>query len=288
MNVTLSLLVALLWLLPGVVALIFWNQMGRQFGVRRPDQPLTAINGIALALGVSLAAHVFGVAITELLARIANELGWASAGSPYRTMAQLMTRPTAGPNAHPIDVSSMGVVLEFIGVLAVLCALVGFIFTSRGLTLAFDGLDVHGLGWAYQHVTQPKSHGYAPVAFVLTTAFEEKRGLGYAGGIADIRLDDTGEVKAIALSEPERFVYNLGTSGTNQSPINQIQTWFTGKSMPPPEKPSFEVIERAQLGGAIHLPADVIRNILVLNFLTSELEAEAAAAPDPEGQANSS
>lgn len=283
MSITLSLLVALLWLLPGVVALILWNQIGRRQGVRHPDQPLTAINGLALALMVSVAAHLVGAAATELLARIAVETGLPSPGTPYRSMAELMTRPTTGANAKAIDVAGMGQVVEFMGVLAVLSLLVGFVFASPGLPLAFDGVDVHGQGWAYQHIVQPKNHGYAPIAFVLTTTFEDGRGLGYAGGIADIRLADTGEIKAVALSEPDRFVYSFRKENAKTSMPGLLPGWLRPASRQvaadQEDLAGFKVEERHPVGGVIHLPAEAIRNILVLNFTKDELEE--IGGPEP-------
>ncbi|HEX7853379.1 MAG TPA: hypothetical protein VF503_06750 [Sphingobium sp.] len=277
MSITLTLLAALFWLLPGVVALIFWNQIGRQHGVRRPDQPLTALNGLALAMIVSMTAHAFGLGLTELYAQVAAEQSWPSPGTPYRVMAELMTRPTTGNNARSLDVSEMGGVLEFAGILVLLCLLVAFLFTSQGLGLAFDSIDVHGQGWAFQHIIQPKSHGYAPVAFVLTTTFEEGRGLGYAGGIADIRLDETGEIRALALSEPERFVYSFG-----KAEEAKVRPGFLARLLSAPANAGdlpegFHVVERDTVGGIIHLPKEAVRNILVLNFSKAELEQVVAS-----------
>ncbi|MFC6627892.1 hypothetical protein [Sphingomonas yabuuchiae] len=88
-----------------------------------------------------------------------------------------------------------------------------------------DGLDSHTQGWAFQHIIDPTNHGYFQLAYVLTDAVEDGRGLGYAGGIADIRLSDDGEIKALTLSEPNRFIYMIGGKPKEKGHLSLPRSW---------------------------------------------------------------
>lgn len=281
MNLTLSLIFGMLWLAPGILALILWNQRGRRQGVRQPEQHLTALNGIALALGVSLAVHLVGALLADLVTEALRELGHGTLVSPYRTMAILLTRPISGTGARAIEPEQMSGVLEFGGVLVWLSALVWMLGRSPGLSLMLSGRDSHGLGWAFQHIVAPAEHGYVQVAHVLTTTIENGKGLGYAGGIVDIRLSDTGQVKAITLSPTERFVYALGSQADRPAPDERVDT-VSAAAAPLPALAGFAIEESKVYGAAVHLGEGAIANILVINYDEAEL---AAFAQEQEAQA---
>ncbi|MBB4087505.1 hypothetical protein [Sphingomonas carotinifaciens] len=276
MSLTFSLLTALLWLLPGITGLIFWNNLGRRHGVRRPDQPLTALNSLALAGGISLAAHLIGAIACDGLIAVLAEQGHAGLVSPYRVVAGLMVRPTSGPNARELGPGEPLGLIEFALILIFLSYLVAVMIRHKGLALKLDGLDSHTQGWAFQHIIDPTNHGYFQLAYVLTDAVEDGRGLGYAGGIADIRLSDDGEIKALTLSEPNRFIYTIGGKPKDKSHISLPRSWG---SMMRREDTSgsaaagLMVEEAKPVGGAIYLPAARIRNLLVLNYPEQALTA---------------
>ena len=289
MSLTFSLLTALLWLLPGITGLIFWNNLGRRHGVRRPDQPLTALNSLALAGGISLAAHLFGAIVCDGIVAILSGPERPGLVSPYRVVAGLMIRPTSGPNARDLGPGEPLGLIEFAFILIFLSYLVAVMIRHRGLALVLDGLDSYTQGWAFQHIIDPTNHGYFQLAYVLTDAVEDGRGLGYAGGIADIRLSDDGEIKALTLSEPNRFIYMIGGKPKEKGHLSLPRSW--GSMMRRDDAGASVaaglVVEEAKpVGGAIYLPAARIRNMLVLNYseqaLTSVLpDADPAPAPPP-------
>ncbi len=281
MSLTFSLLTALLWLLPGITGLIFWNNLGRRHGVRRPDQPLTALNSLALAGGISLTAHLFGAIACDGLVAILSGSDRPGLISPYRVVAGLMIRPTSGPNARELSASEPLGLIEFAFVLIFLSYLVAVMIRHKGLSLVLDGLDSHTQGWAFQHIIDPTNHGYIQLAYVLTDAVEDGRGLGYAGGIADIRLSDDGEIKALTLSEPNRFVYMIGGKPKEKghfSLLSSLGSMMRGDDAGTSVEAGLVVEEAKPVGGAIYLPAAHIRNMLVLNYSEQALNA---VTPDP-------
>lgn len=280
MNLTLSLIFGMLWLTPGILALILWNQRGRRHGVRQPEQHLAALNGIALALGVSLAVHLAGSLLAELIVGALHEFGHKEIVSPYRTMAALLTRPVSGNNAREIAATEVADVPEFGAVLLTLSGFVWMMGRHRGLSLMLSGRDTHGLGWAFQHIIAPAEHGYVQVAHVLTSSIENGKGLGYSGGIVDIRLSDTGQVKAITLSPTERFVYTLGPKAEGSAPHSIGKTDDDAVS-PVEAMEGFTIAEGKEYGGAVYLGEDQIANILVINYKEAELHA---FADEMEGQ----
>lgn len=288
MSLTFSFLAALLWLLPGITGLIFWNSLGRRHGVRRPDQPLTALNSLALAGGISLGVHLIGAIVCDGIAEALRTHGFTDAVSPYRVVASLMVRPVSGPNARGLDETEPAGLVAFALVLVYLSYLVAAMIRHRGLALVLDGLDSHDQGWAFQHIIDPVNHGYFQLAYVLTDAVEDGRGLGYAGGIADIRIADDGEIKALTLSEPNRFIYTIGKQPAAKGHLTLPRSWrsMMHRGDPAPGEGAGLVVEEAKpVGGAIYLPAKSIRNVLVLNFPEAKLAAVAGrpTAPDAAG-----
>lgn len=64
---------------------------------------------------------------------------------------------------------------------------------------------------------------------VILTLHAERRGRTRARirrGITDIRLADTGEIKSVALSEPDRFVYRFRKDNSKASMLDMLPVWF--------------------------------------------------------------
>lgn len=68
---------------------------------------------------------------------------------------------------------------------------------------------------------------------VILTLHAERRGrtrVGIRRGITDIRLADTGEIKSVALSEPNRFIYRFRKENSKASMLDMLPVWFRSAS----------------------------------------------------------
>lgn len=116
---------------------------------------------------------------------------------------------------------------------------------------------------------------------------EDGRGLGYAGGIADIRLSDDGEIKALTLSEPNRFIYMIGGKPKEKghfSLMGSLGSMLRGDDAGTSVGAGLVMEEAKPVGGAIYLPAAHIRNMLVLNYSEQALTVvtqDPAPTPKP-------
>jgi hypothetical protein len=138
------------------------------------------------------------------------------------------------------------------------CILAWRLVSSTGLDLVLESVDIRSQGWVFQHVVRPQRHGYTPIAYVLTSATHDEYGIGYEGTIADIRQGENGELKSIALAEPERFIFEIITRGKNGRRLPKLKTY-----------------EREWVGEMVSIDGTMIQNIVVNNVskaLIAELE----------------
>lgn len=269
MNLSLAIIAGFAVLLPGLAALAFWNIRTSGTPVRRPELPLTSTTALFMVLMVSLAMHALGLSITSLLWSAATELGdhvprafrrplWPE---PYAAALGLLGHP-AGPALTIPGLS------EMLAVIALETALAIAFVSSPGLDLLLDGIDVSGQGWTYRAVVRPVQHGYTPFAYVLTNPTQGTLGLGYQGVIADLRQGPDGELKFIALAEPESFSYELH----GPAAVDHTGGLHNG--------------ERRQLGGVLVIEGPAIRNILVHAVDASILDdVDDTPEPEPEPEA---
>jgi hypothetical protein len=254
-NLTLSLLTGLLLLLPGLTAVVTWNARSTRAGARRPDLTLTALSALFAALAISAAIHAAGYLMGEIAVRMTQELQLDSLfTAPYPTMIKLML--SDHPDAQPLAL------FEFLLTTAIGSVAAWRIVTSDGLTLTFPQSDLRGQGWIFEHIVRPHANGYIPIAYVMTCMTHNSLGVGYQGPIAEVRQGDDGKIKAIAISSPERFLYEL-REGNAASPLFGLARG----------NPSLENRVRQWVGGIVVLDADVIRNIVVHNLSYAELDS---------------
>lgn len=257
MNFTLALLAGLVLLLPGITALVTWNLQGATQGAKRPELQLTSVSALFVALAMAIAMHVLGYALVSLFWAAAIELGsyletplGAIIDNPYE-MVLAISSGAGKPSAEPIEAFLIVILLE--------CVLAWRLISSRGLDIALDALDIRSQGWVFQHVVRPLRHGYTPIAYVLTTSSSGEYGIGYEGIVADIRQGDNGELKAISLAEPQRFIYQIVPADEKH----------------PRLKPHLQTHEREWVGGMVALDGAMIRNIVIHTVwqeLVEELE----------------
>jgi hypothetical protein len=265
-NITLALIAGLLLLLPGLAVLAAWNVQGGRHAARRPEIQLTSINALFIALIASLVAHCFGWSLCSLFISAGAQLrtAWPALPSwvgvppnPFDT-AILLIRPSS-------TAASIGPDQLFV-LLIVLMAETWLAFrltASEGLDLAIDGFDGRAQGWVYQNVVRPTRHGLQPVAYVLTTPPQGNFGLGYRGVVVEARQGIEGDIKVLALANPEQFVYEI-VPGADDS-----------------KEASLRNSARRRLEGILAIEAATIRNILIQGIPDELLDDIAAAVPPP-------
>lgn len=274
MNFTLALLAGLVLLLPGITALVTWNLQGATQGAKRPELQLTSVSALFVALAMAILMHLIGYGLVSLYWAAALELGGylktpfgEIIDNPYE-MALAVSINAGKPSSEAVEAFLIITLLE--------CLLAWRLVASRGLDIALDALDIRSQGWVFQHVVRPLRHGYTPIAYVLTTSPSGEYGIGYEGIVADIRQGENGELKAISLAEPQRFIYQI----------------IPADEKHPRLKPHLQTHEREWVGGVVALDGAVIRNIVIHTVwqeLLEELEeipvtAEEQAALQAEGE----
>ncbi len=262
MNLTLALIAGFAVLLPGLGALAFWNIRLARGAVRRPELRLTSTTALFMVLAGSAGAHAIGLCLTALLWTAAVEVGHLF---PPATRLSLWPQPYAvalGLIGHPAGAElTIRGLAEILVVLGLETWLAVRLVTHPTLDLLLDGVDVSGQGWTYRAVTRPVQYGYTPFAYVLTNPAQGELGLAYQGIVADIRQGQDGELKFIALAEPESFSYQLKGAGPF-APEGGLQNG-----------------ERRRLGGVIVIEGPSIRNILVHAVGGTTVDDLAAAQP---------
>jgi len=267
MNFTLALLAGLALLLPGITALVGWNLQGATQGAKRPELQLTSVNALFVAMAMAILMHVAGYGLVTLFWSASLELGlhippWGPPiQNPYE-MALALSFGKGLPSSESVWTFLIVILLESL--------LAWRLIASRGLDIALDAFDIRSQGWVFQHVVRPLRHGYTPIAYVLTTSTHGEYGIGYEGIVADIRQGDNGELKAISLAEPQRFIYQVVPADEKH----------------PRRKPHLQTHDREWIGGMVALDGSTIRNI-VIHTVWHELVEELEDLPlSPEEQAS--
>jgi hypothetical protein len=315
-NLTVALLAGLFLLLPGLTALATWNRLSTRHGARRPELPLTSVSALFIAFAVSIAAHLVGGLVVELIVLAAREAGtlapshWPNLTTlpvPMRAVMEMYAGPPPPPPAlAPTTVKEAEALAEaarraaeartaldvaglWMMILQVLaeCALVFFVVSGRGAELLIDRLDIQGQqGWGYKHVVRPHRHGQTPVAYVLTALSDGKAlGVGYRGVVSELRQGSDGELKVISLADPDAFIYELEGGPQVETPARAKAS----DKIAATDLSRLKMHAKRSLEGVVVLEAATVRNILINNWkpkqvatleadLAKFIEAEAAAA----------
>lgn len=277
MNLTLSLLAGLLLLLPGIASVAAWNHGGHA-AARRPELPLTSISALFAVLTASVMAHVGGYLFIGLgraaLVEAGDLLNWTwgpLAPDPYLTVFNFsLGRMLDGGANLPPD-QTLASFAMFIVAIVLETGFVVTLVRNPGLDIVIEPFDLRGQGWVYENVVRPLRHGYRPIAYVLTDSTHEGLGVGYEGVVADIRQGSDGEIKALCLAEPSRFVYEL-----RKAKLGAL--FVKGRA-----EPDVEIYDSEWLGGVIALEPARIRNIVIHNILeeaADDVVDDAEGAPD--------
>ncbi len=280
MPLTLGFLASVLVLLPGLVALAAFNFRTGRAGARRPDVQLTAVNALVTSVIISVMTHYMGwmVAAGAIDAAIAVhdaypkiDLGPAvpnPVGAYYAAV-------TSGPpmtGASAIAVAAL-LALEVFAVLAFV--------TGDSFELIMDRLDWNGQGWVFQHITRPAENGYAPIGHVFTSTMNDGYGVAYKGVVIDARQGANGELVAITLARPERFLYEVGAFPKR---TGFRLPWRPEEDHETDTVTGFTLHAKEYVGGVVQLDAHVISNVVVhsiaqslLDEIADEGDGEAAA-----------
>lgn len=284
MNLTLGVLASVLALLPGLALLAAFNFKTRRGGARRPEVQLTAVSALVLAVFFSIIAHAAGYAISagvlDLAMAISEQLD-VSYGPPIRNPLEAGFDALGGkPLAFP-EVLALSAVL-----LLEVMTLVNIVW-SRGFELLIDSVDYNAQGWVFEHITRPAENGYTPVGHVYTSTTSGRFGIAYKGGVTDIRQDEKGQVLSIALSRPERFLYEIGhESPSAPAPASRWRLSLrAAEAAPAVLDTGVRHHGKETAGGVVSLDARIISNIVVHCISNSIFDQINAAAPDA-GSAN--
>lgn len=271
MGLTLGLLACVLVLLPGLAVLAAFNYRTQRGGARRPELPLTAISALVIAVMFSIIVHSAAYMLAELTISFTVAV---HALLPTITIGPAISNPIASllsvVEGKPMSVPSA---LALAATLALECFAVGFFVLSDAFALTFERADLNGQGWVFQHVTRPAENGYTPVGHVYTSTMSGKYGIAYKGPIIDLRQGDKGEILAIALARPERFLYELGSSD-DPAPARRLWPGLRRKAAADSAS-RVRHHEKDYAGGVVALDARVINNIVVhsvANSLLAEID----------------
>lgn len=274
MNLTLSVVVGLLLILPGLAAIAAWNIRANRSGATRPDLPLTAVSVLLVALGVSLLAHITGYILVELVRHglIAAGEGlpapvamwpplkglltdghalWPVWANPF--VAALHAAAVTNAELAPTDAVflSLAIIVEALIVVSVV--------SDDGFDLGVEDIDVSNQGWVFQHYVRPAQNGYRAIAHVLTSTTHNGLGVAYRGTVVDLRQSEKGETLAVSLLEPERFLYELKPA--------KAAAWRS-----PPKPAAFEHSKAEYIGGVVSLEARVIANVVIQTVLAEMVD----------------
>jgi hypothetical protein len=257
MPLTLGFLASVLILLPGLVALAAFNFRVGRAGARRPEQQLTAINAIVVAVIISVMTHYLGWLVSEgaIDAAVAIHdafptIHWGEApANPLVTVYNVLTGGKPVPAGEVVAPAAL-LALEIFAIL-------GFL-ASDSFDLFLERLDWSGQGWVFQHITRPAENGYAPIGHVFTSTMSCSYGVAYKGVVIDTRQGANGEVLSIALARPERFLYEIGHSEGRPAGGDQA-TGVTTHA-------------KDYVGGVVQLDSRIITNIVVHSIAQSLLE----------------
>lgn len=269
MPLTLGFLASVLVLLPGLVALAAFNFRTGRAGARRPDLQLTAVNALVASVIISVVTHYVGwlvaagaidAALAVHEAYPAIDLGPA-VPNPVGAYYAAVTSGTAMSGSSAIAVAAL-LALEVFAVLAFV--------TGDSFELIMDRLDWNGQGWVFQHITRPAENGYAPIGHVFTSTMNDGYGVAYKGVVIDARQGANGELVAITLARPERFLYEVGAF---PKPTRFRLPWQREEVGETDPVTGFTLHGKEYVGGVVQLDARVISNVVVHSIAQSLLDA---------------
>lgn len=260
MSLTLGFFISVCLILPGLLAVASFNQKAGRAGVRRPEQPLTSISTLVAAISLSIIAHFWGYLLSDWIIALARSINTAfpqvdlGTAVPNPIRAAYVSLATGRPINPDVAIALSAVfVLEIFAVMA---------FVSRDpFDLLVEPLDLGGHGWVFQHVTRPAENGYTPIATVFTSATSDGYGIAYKGPVVDIRQGNDGNILSVALSRPERFVYQLGT----KPPVAPVFGWRPKRTSATSLGTGFAVFEKESIGGVVGIDGSKISNFNVQN-----------------------
>lgn len=277
MPLTLGFLASVLVLLPGLVALAAFNLRTGRAGARRPDLQLTAVNALVVAVIISVLTHYLGwlgaagaIDAAVALHQTFPKLDYGPAVP--NPVAAYYAAVTGGPALTGMTAIAVAALLA-LEVFAVLAFVTGDTFE-----LMIDRLDWNGQGWVFQHITRPAENGYAPIGHVFTTTMNDGFGVAFKGVVIDARQGSNGELVAITLARPERFLYEIGAFPT---PSRFRSSWPAAEDGEPDLATGFTLHGKEYVGGVVQLDARVISNVVIHNIAQSLLD-EIADGDDPE------
>jgi hypothetical protein len=278
MSLSLGVLASVLALLPGLALIAAFNFRTRRGGARRPEMQLTAISALVLAVFFSLVAHGIAFEIAEWTLSFATAANTLTGLDTGQLVANPLGAGLAGLEGKPIaDRDAVGLAVTlFLEVVAVTN-----LALSRQLHLLLDTLDWNGQGWVFEHITRPAENGYTPVGHVYTSTMSGRFGIAYKGAVTDIRQDDKGQILAVALSRPERFLYEIAPAADPPTP--RRRPWpFSARAIEPVEQDTgIRHHGKEPAGGVVSLDARVINNIVVHCIANSLLREIDDTLPEP-------
>lgn len=279
MNLTLGVLASVLAMLPGLSLLAAFNFKTRRGGARRPEVQLTAVSALVLAVFFSIVAHTFGFmvanGITDLGRAIFEQWG-ITAGPEIRNPLAAGFDALGGKPMRFPEAAALAAVLMF-----EVMTLVTFVM-SRSFELLIDTVDYNAQGWVFEHITRPAENGYTPVGHVYTSTTSGRFGIAYKGAVTDIRQDEKGQVLSIALTRPERFLYEIGHEAPAGAPLPpRWQFWRQAAEQPVEVDTGVRHHGRETAGGVVSLDARVISNIVVHCISNSIFDQINAAGAGP-------
>lgn len=290
MPITLGFFASIFLILPGLVGLVYFNTKAGRAGVRRPEQPLSAVSSLVVAFCLALLVHYLAFLLFEAGAHIAQGL---NRGYPALNFGPLVPNPlrefiAAFTSGKPMDQES-GLALALVVILEL--AFVVSWLGSRAFELLVEPIDLGAHGWVFQHVTRPAENGYTPIAHVFTKMVSGDYGIAYKGPVIDIRQGSDGQILSVALARPERFLFHL--SGTEKAAktisvkagrrtlmtIDEGTIDEAALKLIEKKETGFRTLEKEVVGGAIAFDGPDIWNIVVHNVSNKLLISEADEEP---------
>lgn len=280
MPITLGFFASIFLILPGLVGLVFFNAKAGRAGVRRPEQPLTAVSSLVTAFCVALFVHYLAFLLFEGGVHLASEIHRAE---PKIDLGPIMPNPLgefvlALAADRPMD-EDAGLALALIVILE-LAFIISFL-GSRAFELLVEPLDLGGHGWVFQHITRPAENGYTPIAHVFTKMVSGDYGIAYKGPVIDIRQASDGQILSVALGRPERFLFHLRGIEARQEAIsvkagkrNLLTIGPEPHPMIESQDTGFRTLEKEPVGGAIAFDGPDVWNIVVHSVSNEILDRE--------------
>lgn len=271
MNLTLGVLASVLALLPGLTMIAAFNFRTRRGGARRPELPLTATTALVIAVFISLLVHLFSLVIGELALSFALAFHQLTGIDYGPAVANPIAAGFDAMDGKPITAR------DAVGLCATLLAqvlAVALFILSDAFDLAFERTDFNNQGWVFDHITRPAENGYTPFGIVYTSTMTGRFGIAYKGAVTDIRHDEKGTLLSIALTRPERFLYEI--AGEPPAPPPPPRLPWSRRRAELNEPSGIRHHDKQLAGGVVALDARVINNIVVhsvANSLLREIDA---------------